>query len=304
MDRGKLLLILLLPLLARAEIHQWRDADGKLHFGDQPPASVESTRLETSARKTHRELTITLQRQEFSLSDQGRRRMEQGLRQILASYRDTLGLDVNAEVRVNLNLLADRKTFNHWFRQRENIDPSSFAGVFFPKTGEVGVWNYGPEEQVVETILHEGSHVILAQLTDRAPSWIHEGMAQYFQTLRPEGERLVVPPLAQAAKLIRRWIENDELITLRRYLSIPEQQWRDMAHQRNAVPYTLAWGLVYFLMSKPAGEQALRRILHDLDKADRSPDLDRLADIYPGGITRLEYDFFKWAQGPMAPHYY
>lgn len=304
MDRGKLFLILAVPLIASAEIHQWRDADGKLHFGDKPPASAPSQLIRSSQPEDKRTLSIRLQREEFSLSTAGRERMEAGLRQVLASYRDTLGLDVNREVEVNLHLLADQASFAAWFRQRHDIDPSSYAGVFFPETGEVGVWNYGPEEQVVETILHEGSHVILAQLTSRAPSWVHEGLAQYFQTLQPDGDRLRVSPLQPAARLIREWVANGELITLRRYLSIPEKQWRELAHNRHAVPYTVAWGLVYFLMSKPAGEQALRRILHELDKADRPPTLERLAEIYPGGITRLEYDFFKWAQGPMEPHFY
>lgn len=304
MDRGKLLLILFVPMLATAEIHQWRDKNGKLHFGDQPPASRPSQLIQTRERPERPGLTIRLQREEFSLSTAGRERMEAGLRQVLTSYRDTLGLDVNRPVEVNLNLFADRASFATWFRERHDIDPSTYAGVFFPETGEVGVWNFGPEKQVVETILHEGSHVILAQLTSRAPSWVHEGLAQYFQTLQPDGDRLRVSPLEPAARLIREWVAGGELITLRRYLSIPEQQWRELAHNRNAVPYTVAWGLVYFLMSKPAGEQALRRILHELDKADRPPTLERLGEIYPGGITRLEYDFFKWAQGPMEPHFY
>lgn len=305
MDRTKLFLMLWLPLAASAEIHQWRDDQGRLHFGDKPPAEADTTVLQTERRDPGEALAVNLQAQEFTLSAEAERRMLQGLKQVLASYRQTLGLDVTRQVQVNLSLFDSHESFARWFRQREeDTDPAAFAGVFFPATGEVGVWNHGTEEAVVETILHEGSHVILAQLTDRAPSWLHEGMAQYFQTIRPDGERLRVPPLEPAAELIRQWLENDELITLRDYLSIPEQRWRELAHNRNAVPYTVAWALVYFLMSKPVGEQALRRLLHDLDKSGRQPTLKRLAEIYPGGISRLEYEFFKWAQGPMRPHYY
>lgn len=45
----RLLLPLLLLLSATgygAEIHQWRDANGTLHFGDQAPANVRSERVE------------------------------------------------------------------------------------------------------------------------------------------------------------------------------------------------------------------------------------------------------------------
>lgn len=47
------LLSLLLPLLLMfsgnvfgADIHQWRDANGNLHFGDKPPANAQSQQLE------------------------------------------------------------------------------------------------------------------------------------------------------------------------------------------------------------------------------------------------------------------
>ncbi len=38
------LVSVLLPLIANAGgIHQWQDEDGNIHFGDKPPASVETT---------------------------------------------------------------------------------------------------------------------------------------------------------------------------------------------------------------------------------------------------------------------
>ena len=32
-------------LVLAAEIHQWRDSDGKLHFGDRPPTNAQSQRI-------------------------------------------------------------------------------------------------------------------------------------------------------------------------------------------------------------------------------------------------------------------
>lgn len=39
---------LLLASTATAEVYQWRDAAGRLHFGDQPPAHVDYQRFEPS----------------------------------------------------------------------------------------------------------------------------------------------------------------------------------------------------------------------------------------------------------------
>ena len=52
------------------------------------------------------------------------------------------------------------------------------------------------------------------------------------------------------------------------------------------------------------GRSTLRKLLQELEKTDRRPTLQRIDQIYPGGLTRLEYDFFRWAQSDMTPHWY
>lgn len=44
--RSIFLLMLLCTSVEAAEIHQWRDANGNLHFGDAPPESTQSQRVE------------------------------------------------------------------------------------------------------------------------------------------------------------------------------------------------------------------------------------------------------------------
>ena len=99
-------------------------------------------------------------------------------------------------------------------------------------------------------------------------------------------------------------MDEGRLITLRQYLSLDDTQWRRMAHELDAIPYTVAWATTAFLMSKPVGRRTLRTLLQELEKTDSRPTLKRIDEIYPGGLTRLEYDFFRWAQSDMAPHWY
>ena len=35
--KGIMTLLLVLPLIANAEVYRWQDAEGNWHFGDQPP---------------------------------------------------------------------------------------------------------------------------------------------------------------------------------------------------------------------------------------------------------------------------
>ena len=307
MDRQQLqglaLLLLLCPL-ANAGVYQWRDEQGRLHFGDKPPEHQQNTQMyQTSADKGRRGV-VHFTRSDFQLSEAAELRVREGLDTILSLYTATLGLDVRGDVAVNLHLISGRNEFHRWLNERTGATTSQgISGVYVTRTKEVAVWDWSTEEQIVGTILHESSHVILAQLAPRAPSWIHEGMAQYVQTLQRDNGAIVITP-HPAAERIRNWTRNGELVSLRTYLNLPEPQWREMAHNQNAMPYSVAWATVYFLMSSPIGQQTLRRLLHDLEKNGQWPTADAFDARYPGGLTRMDYDFFRWAQGDMAPHRY
>src|SRR5690606_14406853 len=165
-------------------------------------------------------------------------------------------------VSVKLSLIESKADFDVWLSARTGTPASgSVTGVYVTQSKEVAVWNWASEDRVVQTILHESSHVILAQLAPRAPSWIHEGMAQYVQTLQQGPNGIEITPHAAAAARIRDWVDKGELISLRQYLNLPEQHWRQMAHNMNAIPYSVAWATTYFMMSSAVGQQTLRRLL-------------------------------------------
>lgn len=284
-----------------AELYQWTDENGRVHFGDRAPQAQQAQSISVDKQPQRERFRLNVKSTEFTLSDAAMSRVEQGLAEIHHTYRNTFRLDVRGVAEVNLHLLADKPSFDRWLETRRPGTPSRpYAGVFLPAENEVGVWAYGPEEEIVATILHESSHVIMFQMAPRAPVWIQEGMAQYFSTIRPTADgNLEITPLPRAQELIRTWREEKRLISLRDYLGISESQWRKLAHQQNAIPYTLAWALVYFMMSEPVGQQTLRRILHDLEKSGQWPTIESLDMRYPGGLPQLEYGFFRWAQGDM-----
>ncbi|WP_232221972.1 DUF4124 domain-containing protein [Alcanivorax jadensis] len=294
-------------LVAYGDIYQWRDDNGKLHFGDRPPEQSTSEKITPKTSPAIQELDITVLHQDFTLPDADGLHdgTLQAIRSIYRRYRSDFGLDLHGTAEVNLYLFKRQADFRQWMVDRIGTSNPNYAGVFIPASNEVAVWRWGNDQQVAQTILHESSHVLLYQLSPASPVWLHEGLAQYFQTLevQPDG-RLKVGTLPDAQARIQQWIDEGRLITLRQYLSLDDAQWRRMAHQLDAIPYTVAWATTAFLMSKPVGRSTLRKLLQELEKTDRRPTLRRIDQIYPGGLTRLEYDFFRWAQSDMAPHWY
>lgn len=293
------------PLL-KAEIYQWRDADGKLHFGDRPPEEqqVDVVTPQVSAAATQLEIHTRLQ--EFTLPDGLHEQTLSAIQHIYQRYRKDFGLDLHGTAEVNLYLFTRQADFQRWMIERIGSSNPNYAGVFIPASNEVAVWRWNEDdEQVAQTILHESSHVLLHQLSPASPVWLHEGLAQYFQTLKVnDAGRVVVTALPAAEERIQHWIDNQQLVTMRQYLSLDDRAWRKMAHELNAIPYTVAWGTTAFLMSKPVGRSTLRQMLQDLEKTDRRPTLNRIGHLYPGGLSRMEYDFFRWAQTGMQPQWF
>ncbi len=299
-----LTLAVMLPFLpAQAEIYQWRDANGKLHFGDRPPGEQPVDVVTPRVSQASAPLEIHVRHQDFTLPNGLHEQTLRAIETIYQRYRKDFGLDLNGTAEVNLHLFTKQADFRQWMEARIGNSNPHYAGVFLPGTNEVAVWRWdADDDKVAQTILHESSHVLLYQLSPASPVWMHEGLAQYFQMLKvQDNSRAVVTALPSAQARIQQWLDDGNLITMRQYLSMDDQQWRRLAHQLNAIPYTVAWGTTAFLMSKPVGRSTLRRLLQDLEKSDQRPDLERIAHLYPGGLSRLEYDFYRWAQQGMKP---
>ncbi len=313
MDCRKLLK-LVIPLLlaglcnaASAELYQWTDENGRVHFGDRAPDEVSATALQAAPTVAPMQaIELTIEATEFTLSDDGMAQIRQLIPQIFYLYRSLFGLDMRRTAQVKLHLLRDKPSFDAWMNARTGRQESlPYVGVYMNKSREVAVWQFSEDEQeVLDTILHESSHVIMAQLSPRAPSWLQEGMAEYFENVRAEGEQVVVHPATYHLNRLDTWREKGELITLRSYLSLPEQQWRGMAHDSNPIPYTVAWATAYFMLSNDTGKRVLRRVLQDLEKSQRWPTADDIDQAYPGGLSRMDFEFFKWLQQGINPHRY
>lgn len=312
MDREKLqrVLILLCGLLAQgasAQVYQWTDEHGRVRFGDRPPvdATTEQLHFDAGTPRSEPGVEVRFELEEFNLSPEARDRIDRTLPRIINTYKQLFRLDMRKPTVVRLSLLKDSASMTRWIQQRHpDFAPAPLLGIFLVKSREVGVWNHGNEDAVVRTILHEASHVIVAQLSPFAPSWLQEGLAEYFQESTLTDSGLRVSPSAHNLRQIRGWVESGELITLRRYLGIDERSWRAMAHSDNAIPYTVAWGMTYFLLSHEQGKSTLRRVLQDMEKIQRWPTLEDMDHYYPGGLTGMDFRFFKWAQESVAPHDY
>lgn len=314
MVRRKLPLILAAAALlalsagaARAEIYQWKDAQGRVHFGDRAPDGRAAPVARTPAPPTvtAERLTVRIEDEGGVLDDTARERLEDGVQRLFDIYTGLFRLGMRRPVVVDIHLFETHAELGRWVAGHDsNISlPPGILGLYMAKQNVIGAWRHSDDTDViVATLLHEASHVLLSQLSPNAPAWLQEGLAQYFEGLDTRADGYVIRPTPDAEQAIAAWVARKQLVTLDQYFSLDEQRWRHLAHaEQNPIPYVVAWSVSYFLMSKPVGRQIVGELLQDMEKTRRPPTSDAIQKRYPGGYALMEYEWFKWAQGAKAP---
>ncbi len=144
--------------------------------------------------------------------------------------------------------------------------------------------------------LHEISHLLTVTQAGPAPYWLAEGLAEFHEMLRVEGSRVEVLPNDRHLQRLAR----TDLPALAEVLAAPPQNWQQRDSQAY---YSVAWSLVYFLMSSPEGRGALGFTLQQASTHSCGPyrARDFLDYAWPGGMVALEQSWGAWLdQGKPA----
>src|SRR5690554_3240034 len=83
---------------ASAQVYQWRDEQGRLHFSDRHPDHGHDLPEQAAPARAQRSGLVQFEREDFSLSPAAREQVTRGLEGILSIYTRELGLDVRGEV--------------------------------------------------------------------------------------------------------------------------------------------------------------------------------------------------------------
>jgi tetratricopeptide (TPR) repeat protein len=101
-----------------------------------------------------------------------------------------------------------------------------------------------PEPLILETLRHEYAHVLTAAQLPEAPSWLDEGLAEFWGATRLDGERIVVGrPVAEHIETLRRgkWLTLNAMLKQRRG-SLPSNA------ETLPLFYAQSWAMVYYLL--------------------------------------------------------
>ncbi|NIP31151.1 MAG: DUF1570 domain-containing protein [Candidatus Dadabacteria bacterium] len=211
--------------------------------------------------------------------------------------------EYEGEVLIRMRVIGDEKDFYNY--QIKNIKRVfSKAGIFINKLDEGVINGSMSRKKVIRTLLHETSHAILSKKTRNVPLWINEGLAEYFEMIKPYKNEIVVDYQYSRYFDLRKWQSGGQLIPLGKYLRLNSYGWRELEVVHDQITRTMAWSIIHFLMSSESGQKSLVKIIR---KLKAHPDIQSVKIInknVPGGISRLEREWAKYISSSPTIHTY
>src|SRR5688572_16035759 len=120
------------------------------------------------------------------------------------------------------------------------------AGLYSPVLKQLLIWNVPRREDMVRTIRHEGFHQFLDRIMENPPTWLNEGMAEFWETAKHEQGKLVGGQTRRehVATLVR---GRSALPKLKDFVYGSAGDFYEFAQLR----YAQGWALVHFLRKGP-----------------------------------------------------
>lgn len=179
---------------------------------------------------------------------------------------------------LTVNVYGERKLY-----KKRNPPPGS-QGFYPPGTRMVYVLY---SAAYLNTCYHESSHVMFDVFAKHKPTWINEGVAEYFEFAKVDSAGTVsiyAPKWRKTA--MREIVSGGEL----KISGLLDRKYRWFHSWRESRNYSLSWGIVYYLMTEH--RDTFGTILYRIGTGTDSA--KAINDAYTGGVEQLEKDLVEY----------
>lgn len=201
-----------------------------------------------------------------------------------------------------LYLLRTEDEYLHFMRTQD-IDAKNTGGMFFfsPDSQGLATWTQGrSRSQTFQVLQHEGFHQFaFNHLGRELPTWINEGLAQYFEDAIIVGNKMTTG-LANERRVaqVRHALETDTGIDFETLVEIGSEEWADTLRTkpyRASLLYAQSWSIVFYLIHgegekyQPAFARYLQKVSAGRDSRSAMQDAFGTDDLTP--LARKWRDF-------------
>ena len=281
------------------QVYQWRDAKGKLHFGDKKPKQASGVAVTAKYLNTGKQyFNLSLHEDQGGLppffKDQLLGKITKAY-DVLASFLPVADL---RQVHVNLWIFNSPKAYQQFvLLKAPSLADSPSLGFHRYQGNIAAAWRVS-DEQLLATSVHEAVHVMNVGIFGFTPRWLNEGLAEYLETIEVSGQSATI---TISPHVIRKIIAQRLPIAtvFRGDHSIWQGPYRSQLYQQSR-------GLISFLLDTSHTKKLLAQyLMSSLAQPCKVLDaFEFFTQHYPGGLSAMEVDFGNWLTRPQQAHYY
>ncbi|NIP39028.1 MAG: DUF1570 domain-containing protein [Candidatus Dadabacteria bacterium] len=156
--------------------------------------------------------------------------------------------------------------------------------------------------KVVGISIHEACHAMIQQGGYRIPSWVNEGIAEYFETIEISESHVLFKPQHERHSEIAALLKEKQLITLLEFFGLSNSVWKNRNLVEDRTSRSIAWSLVHFLMSSKDGTETIKKIMNNFSIDDETPLIFIVNKSYSGGLNLLEKNWHAFLKSSPSAH--
>lgn len=286
----------------KTTVYKWHDENGKLHLSDRPPIDAPYTESEHKLSWADGlfELSINIANPEITpVPPYFKDRLKTNGQSIARSLAQIGNLKEPQPVRLDYTVYANRADY-----ERERGKKGS-TGVYNPATGSGAMIAQENGEKTSRVALHEITHAINCNMFGVMPSWLNEGLAEYFETIQTMDAYATVTADKHSFNMARQKAITgySELIETIHQNSGSFWAMRDRA-------YPLSGSFVFFMLDSDQRRNILGQYLNALAKRQgaerfREPPASEFRALldthYPGGRDGAFRQWRMWVINNHLP---
>ncbi len=243
----------------------------------------------------------------YELTKPAERAIVFGVGKIVDTYKDTFGFSYPDNFKVTITIFSNKDEFLEYQRKRigKIVSESGYYDFGHRETvvlNEKNTKKTKDAKEMVGLVFHEANHLILRYHIPWVPSWVNEGLSEYFEGLNVFGENRRVYLQENRIKWCKYWIKKGFPIKLEDYISLSYDEWMSFRKRDSNAAYTIGYSLVYFMMSRSSTEKILKELLWDFRRHEKGANsIETINKHYPGGFEKFKRNWLKWI--PKARSY-
>lgn len=292
--------LILVTGVANAGVYQWRDAEGRVHFGDAPPEHTPSNNL-TDQYDFSLPFEIVIEGIDYRLSTAVRERLTSHVRKIFAIYKQALDIDYPQSREFRIVIYGSEAAYRRYQRQVAPVLENS-AGFYNSRNNQITTWGMA-DSHLLRLITHEVSHAISASHGRFVPTWLNEGLAEYFEQINVAGLGARIPVSGYWLAVLHQRGWHQKPPDLRFILDAQHQDWY-AANGPDSLSYAASWSLVWFLMDSREGRVLIRDLLAQTHHPERINTSALIGTRWPGGLAGFTRDWRTWLGKASGSHGY